>query len=117
MVHLQIVDGMLRSPFNELKDELEKLVGHELRQLKVDDNSNLSGYIGIGSHGRHDENDVLRILAKHCTEFTVNAEEDDFDASHLFSDFVWDGQKLIQQYKTRWGSIDEIEDWTWVIEE
>lgn len=116
MIHLDIKDAKLKTSFNSLKDELQNLMGHELSQLKVDDNSNLSGYIGVSSHGRYNENDILGIIAKHTLYFKIEAEEDDFDASYLFSDFIWDGRKMIQLYKNSWGSIREIEDWTWVIE-
>src|SRR5690606_1276819 len=117
MVHLTIVDGMLKSPFDELKNELETLMGHELSQLKCDCNKNLSGYIGLSSHGRYNENDVLGIIARHTLYFRIEAEEDDYDCSYLFSDFIWDGVKMIQLCKNSWGSIREIEDWTWVVED
>lgn len=117
MVHLTIVDGMLKTSFKELKDELEKLMGHELSQLKVDCNSNLSGYIGVSSHGRYTEDDILGIIARHAVYFKIEAEEDDYDSSYLFSDFIWDGKRMVQLYKNSWGSVREIEDWTWVVED
>lgn len=116
MIHLNIMDGKVKTSFKELKDELQKLMGHDLSLLQVDDNSNLSGYIGVSSHGRYTENDILGIIARHTVYFKIEAEEDDFDASYLFSDFIWDGKQMVQLYKNSWGSVREIEDWTWVIE-
>lgn len=117
MIHLEI-KGKLKTSIEELKNVLQEKMNYEPR-INLDDTNelNIKGYIGIGSSDRFDENDILRILTKHCSEFIVNAEEDDFDRSHLFSDFIWDGNHLVQHYKTKWGTIDEVEDWNWIIDE
>ena len=76
MIHIEIIDAHLKTSFEELKDELQKLMGHELSQLKCDCYNNLTGYIRVSSHGRYNEIDVLGVLgvlAKHCNYFEVEA--------------------------------------------
>ena len=116
MIHLNIMNGKLKTSFKELKNELQQLVGHELSLLQVDDNSNISGYIEIGNNDTFNESDILSIIAKHSVYFKIEVKEDDFNRNQLFSDFIWDNRILIQLYKNKFGSVYEIEDCSWILE-
>ena len=115
MIHLDIKDGKLKTSFQELKDELHQLLCYESSRLNIDDNYNINGYININNDDGFNESDILSIIAKHTIYFKIEAEEDDYTSPDLFSDFIWDGNKLIQLYKNSFGSIYEIEDWTWIL--
>ena len=118
MIHLEI-KGKLKdkTSIEELKNALHKVLNYEPSRMKVDDYNNLKGYIGIGSGDNYTENDILRILARHCTNFKVEVDDDGYyDKSFFSSYFIWDGKNLIQRVKDMFGTTDEVEDWNWIFE-
>lgn len=115
MINIKIIDGKLINFYEEFKNDL-RLLGCEPTQLKIDDNSNLSGNITIGDNDAFNENDILNILARYSAYFKVEVTEDDYDRPQIYSDFIWDGKILIQLHKDKFGSIYEIEYCNWILD-
>lgn len=115
MIYLNIVNGKLRTSVEDLKNDLQRLLDHEIIQLEVDDNANLRGYISVVNSWCCTENSVLVALSKHCEYFKIEYEEDDF--FEIFSDFIWDGRNLIRLGKNSSGSIRYIQNWNWIFED
>ena len=115
MININIIDGKLINFYEELKNDL-RLLGCGPTQLKIDDNSNLSGNITIGDNDAFNEYDILNILTRHSAYFKVEVTKDSYNGYQLFSDFIWDGKILIQLHKDKFGSIYEIEYCNWILD-
>ena len=106
------INGKLKSSIDDFKKVLFQLINYE-PTLDITNDLKIKCYIGIDSNDDYDIIDVIRVLVKHCSNFKMEVDENNYyenDCSPYFIRSIyyrWDGKNLKRCFKDYFGTLSE----------